>query len=173
MRKTSLMSTTSLNWAGLTRHRRWLLAGAAMLCLGAVNAAGLEVNGAAFQQIQVKAADGSTFMKTVPVATVVPGTEVTYVITYRNSGEQPAADVVIDNPVPAELEYIGTADGLAVDSVSVDGGQQYGTLSELTVTADDGALRPAQTVDVTHLRWTLETLAPGAEGKLTFVAKVK
>lgn len=153
--------------------RRWLLAGMAMLCIGAVHAQGVELTNEVFQQTEVQAADGSTFMKTVPATTIVPGTEVIYVITYRNTGDQAADEVTIDNPVPAELDFVASAGERALDAVSVDGGTQYGALTELTVVGEDGASRPAQAADVTHLRWVLGTLEAGAEGKVSFVARVK
>ena len=58
-----------------------------------------------FQEVDVKAADGTMHNERVPAAKVVPGTEVIYVITYRNAGKQPATEVVITNPIPAELAY--------------------------------------------------------------------
>lgn len=156
------------------RYQRWLLAALAMLCMGAASAAGgVELSAAVFQQLEVKAADGSTATKTVPTTTVVPGTKVTYVVTYRNTGAEPAEAVTINNPVPAELVYVAAAGDRAVDAVSVDGGTQYGALAELTVTGEDGQSRPAQATDVTHLRWVLGTLPAGAEGTVSFVAQVK
>lgn len=156
------------------RYQRWLLAGLAMLCAGVATAAGgVELDAKVFQQVEVKAADGSASLKTVPAATVVPGSEVTYVVTYRNTGAEPADAVTIDNPVPAELVYVASAGDRAIDAVSVDGGSQYGVLAELTVTGEDGQPRPAQAADVTHLRWVLGSLPAGAEGTVSYVAKVK
>jgi hypothetical protein len=39
--------------------------------------------------------------------------------------------------------------------VSVDAGKSWGPLAKLTVRGADGAPRPAQGSDVTHLRWKL------------------
>ena len=158
----------------MRRYQCWLLAGIAMLCAGAAAAAGgVELNAQVFQQVEVKAADGSVSLKVMPVTNVVPGSEVTYVVTYRNNGTAPADAVTIDNPVPEDLLYVASAGNRAVDSVSVDGGKQYGVLAGLTVVGEDGQSRPAQAGDVTHLRWELGSLAAGAEGSISFVAKVK
>ncbi len=158
----------------MRRYHCWLLAGIALFWVGAAAAAGgVELNAQVFQQVEVKAADGSVALEAMPAATVVPGSEVTYVVTYRNSGSVPADAVTIDNPVPADLVYVASAGDRAVDAVSVDGGKQYGVLAGLTVDGEDGQSRPAQAGDVTHLRWVLGSLAAGAEGTVSFVAKVK
>ncbi|WP_228064347.1 DUF11 domain-containing protein [Novilysobacter avium] len=156
------------------RYQGWLLAGMAMLSMGTAAAAGgVELNAQVFQQVEVKNADGSITLKAEPANSVVPGSEVTYVVTYRNTGATAADAVKIDNPVPADLVYVASAGDRAVDAVSVDGGTQYGVLAGLTVVGQDGQSRPAQAADVTHLRWVLGRLVAGAEGTVSFVARVK
>jgi len=105
---------------------------------------------------------------------VVPGTEVFYVIRYRNTGDQPADKVAITNPVPAELEYVSVLGPGPANQISVDGGKQYGALSSLSVTGADGKSRPAEAADVTHVRWMLNAaLAPGEGGSVSFKARLK
>ena len=84
---------------------------------------------------------------------------------------QPATDVAINNPVARELVFLDAS--VAPSAVSVDGGKRYAPLSELTVTGADGKPRPAQPADVTHLRWTIASVAPDASGKVSFRARVK
>lgn len=143
--------------------------------LGVAHAAGgLQLSNQVFQEIEIKGADGTTERKTVPAATVVPDTEVLYVITYQNTGDKPAENIAITNPVPAELEYVSNVGPALVHQVSVDGGQQYGALAGLTVTGADGKPRPAKAADVTHVRWTLgSALQPGDGGKVSFKARLK
>ena len=151
------------------------LAASAFLWFGAAHAAGgLQLSNQVFQEVEVIGADGKPERKTVPAATVVPGTEVFYVITYRNTGDQPADKVAITNPVPAELEYVAVLGPAPANQVSVDGGRQYGALASLSVTGADGKPRPAQAADVTHVRWVLgTTLPPGDGGKVSFKARLK
>ena len=130
----------------------------------------------AFQEIVTKDAAGKKQTRRVPAGRVVPGTEVIYVITYRNTSTQPADKVVISNPVPRELAYQGgSASGKGAKfEVSVDGGQQFGVLPGLKVPGPDGKRRPAQAGDVTHLRWTLASaVAAGAEGSVSYKAVLK
>lgn len=152
-----------------------MLAVSAFSWLGAAQAAGgMQLSNQVFQEIEVVGADGKPEHKTVPAATVVPGTEVFYVITYRNTGDKPADNVAITNPVPAELEYVSAVGPAPMNQVSVDGGRQYGALASLSVTGADGKPRPAQTADVTHVRWMLNTaLAPGSGGSVSFKARLK
>lgn len=137
-------------------------------------AGGLQLDNQVFQEIEIVGADGKPERRTVPAATVVPGTEVLYMITYRNSGDQPAENVAITNPVPPDLEYISVLGPGPANQVSVDGGKRYGPLASLSVTGADGKPRPAQTADVTHVRWTLNTaLQPGSAGSVSFKARLK
>ena len=136
----------------------------------------LELTTQVMQEVETRGQDGKPRKQMVPAAKVVPGTELTYVITYRNKGAQPAEKVVINNPVPPELSYRGnSAAGQGTQfRVSVDGGKSFGVLPSLRVTGADGKPRPAQPADVTHLRWTLaRSVAPGAEGTVRYRAVIK
>lgn len=158
----------------LSRAAPWVLGAAVLLCAGVANAAGkLEVTNAVFQEIEVKAEDGRVERRQVPATRVIPGTEVIYVISYRNAGDGPVANVAITNPVPAELRYVDSAGPVQVSEVSVDAGETYGDLAELSVPGPDGQPRAAEPADVTHLRWSLPALAAGSEGAVSFKARVR
>lgn len=137
----------------------------------AQDASPIQITNAVFQEVEVKAADGTTSKKLVPAAKVIPGGEVVYEITYRNSGTEPATDLAIDNPLPKEVVYVGAS--VEPATVSVDGGENFGDLQELAVFGADGEPRPAQSTDITNLRWIIASLPPGGEGKVTFRARVK
>lgn len=103
---------------------------------------------------------------------VVPGDRLVFVLNYRNAGTQPADKFVITNPLPDAVRYADAGDTRPL--VSVDGGQGWGRLDELTVAQPDGTRRPAQPADVTHLRWAFQKPIPaGASGKLMFRGVVK
>lgn len=136
----------------------------------AQDASPIQITSAVFQEVEVKAADGAVSKKLVPATAVVPGGEVVYEITYQNSGDDTATDVVIDNPLPEELSYVGSS--VPVDAFSIDGGKTFGNLADLKVEGADGP-RAAEAADVTNLRWIVDSLAPGAKGMVGFRAKVK
>jgi uncharacterized repeat protein (TIGR01451 family) len=128
-----------------------------------------------FQEIDATGPNGEPIKKIVPAAKVVPGTEVIYVITYKNHGTEPAEDVVISNPIAAELAYKNdTANGEgAMVELSADKGETWGRLADLLV-RERGKIRPAQAGDVTNIRWTIEgAVPPGGEGQVSFRAVLR
>lgn len=146
-----------------------------LLALPGIALAELELKSAAYVDVTVKGKDGKVQKKRQPVSTAIPGSEVLYVISYRNGGAKPASDVVINNPVPPAMRFVpGSAEGAGTRAeVSVDG-KRFGALETLTVTGADGKPRAASGEDVTQLRWTVQgAVAPGKEGSVSFRAIVR
>lgn len=119
---------------------------------------------------------------------VIPGDKLLFINAYRNTGQSTVTGFVVNNPVHAAVALIEVVEDWAL--VSVDGGKNYGKLSELSVietaavavteeeTGDSPApeqiSRPAIASDVTHIRWVLASpIAPGASGELRFRGVVK
>lgn len=137
---------------------------------------GIELTVKSFQEIDFTDKNGKTAKQTVPVAKIVPGDEVIYVISWKNNGAKPAGDVVVNNPVPKQVSFVAGSSKApgAKDEVSVDGGKTWGQLEALTVKADDGKMRPATSADVTVVQWKiLAPVAPGASGSVGYRAVVK
>lgn len=119
------------------------------------------------------AADGTTRVALVSAEKVVPGDKVVFVLSYRNTGSQPLANIVFDNPVPAQIAYRGPASATQAPEVSV-GGKAFGPLGTLRVATADGGERAATADDVTHVRWRLAAPLPaGAQGQFAFQAVLK
>jgi uncharacterized repeat protein (TIGR01451 family) len=136
----------------------------------------LELTNEVFQEVEKKDDAGKVRVERVPAAKAVPGSEVIYVITYRNVGTQPAENVVVSNPVPAELAYKGDAGFVrnGAIEVSVDGGASYGALEALRVSAADGTTRAAQASDVTNVRWKVRgAVRPGQQGSVSYRAVIR
>lgn len=102
---------------------------------------------------------------------VVPGDRLIFATAYHNAGSTAVKDFVVTNPVPAGVML--APENADTPDVSVDGGKSWGKLAALTVPDGQGSQRAALASDVTHLRWTLATLAPGARGTLTYNAIVR
>ena len=102
---------------------------------------------------------------------VVPGNKLLFSTSYRNDGTAPVQNFVVTNPVPEGIAV--AAPDAANLTVSVDGGKTWGKLAALTVKDAKGVARPAQSADVTHVRWTLATIAPGTGGAVAYHAIVK
>ena len=121
------------------------------------------------------AADGSVTTERIPAGKVIPGEEVIYTVHYENAGAEPAADVIITNPIPKHMHLLRT-DGLQPNVhlvFSVDGGRSFDALARLEITGNDGRPRPATAADCTHLRWVFERqLEPGEAGAVSYVAQL-
>jgi uncharacterized repeat protein (TIGR01451 family) len=138
-------------------------------------AADIVLTNEAFQDVTVKGKDGKSEKKRQKVTSAVPGSEIIYVITYRNTGSKPAQKVVVNNPIAEGLAFVpGSAQGNGARAeVSVDG-KNFGALEALSVKGSGGKSRSAKGADVTQVRWTVLTpVAPGQGGNVTFRAVVK
>ena len=136
----------------------------------------IELKAVAEQEKEVINDKGEKEITRVPVARVVPGDEVVYTLHYTNSGQEPADNVVITDPVPEHMMYTeGSASGAdTVITFSVDNGATYDLPARLTIVGADGKERPAQGSDYTHIRWTLtKSLAPGETGRVSFRARLE
>ena len=100
---------------------------------------------------------------------VLPGDKLVFTTRYTNGGAQPATDFVVTNPLPAPVK-LARVDGF---EVSVDGGKTFGVLAALKAAGADGKPRPAELGDVTHVRWRVASIAPGASGEIKYFAEVR
>ena len=111
----------------------------------------------------------------VDASKVVPGDEVIYTVTFANTSDEPAGNVVITNPLADEMTYVvGSAFGPGSDIVfSADGGKSFATPEDLFVT-EAGVERLANADDYTHIRWLVNNeIVAGAQGMAQFRARLK
>lgn len=122
---------------------------------------------------RMAARDGTTRIVLQKATNAVPGDRVVFVLSYRNTGRQPIADLVLANPVPKGVVYRAPAQGSPAPDLSVDG-STFGTLDSLRVRTATGGTRAASPDDVTTVRWRLASpVAAGAQGQLSFQAVLK
>ena len=117
---------------------------------------------------------GESEQRLVPANTVVPGDDVIYTITFTNTSDETAENIVITNPISGELTYVeGSAFGPGTSiEFSVDGGQTFAAAGDLTV-SEDGEVRIARAEDFTHIRWVMQNeLQAGAQGLARFRARL-
>lgn len=135
----------------------------------------LDVSQTVQKELVETSESGETTTRLVDAETVIPGERVIYTTTFRNVGSDPAANVVITNPISENLEYVdGSAFGPGMRlEFSVDGGSTFADADSLTVVNGEET-RQARGSDYTHIRWTLTgELAPGAQGVVRFTAVLK
>ena len=122
---------------------------------------------------QVFNEEGKKEVKRMPASKVVPGSEVIFTSTYKNTGQEKAEKAVITNPVPEHMIYVehsARGQGAAI-TFSVDNGKSYNIPAKLFILDAAGRKSPARPKDYTHIRWTLAApLPPGATGSVSFRA---
>ena len=119
---------------------------------------------------------GKEIVKRIPAEKVTPGSEVIYTTRFKHNGAEPAANIVISNPVPEHTIYkVGSAKGNDTEMLySVDGGKSFHQQDQLTVVGQDGSNRIAEAKDYTDIRWTYKgKLHPGDEGAVEFRVVLK
>lgn len=116
-------------------------------------------------------ADGKQRTDLVVPSTIVPGDRLLFGTDYANNGVDAVKSFVVTNPLPAAVRLAPDADPAL--EVSVDGGSSFGVMASLTIANSDGTTRQAAHADVTHVRWVLASIAPGASGRLTYPAIIR
>ncbi len=128
------------------------------------------------KRLLVPSAEGEMQERFVPPSKVVPGDIVAYTISAKNDSAEPAEQVVITDPVPEHMQYVegSAADNGARVLFSVDGGFRFDVAENLSVTTEDGFVRPATAGDYTHIRWVFaDAIAPSAERAVRFFAQLQ
>ena len=97
---------------------------------------------------------------------VIPGDRLLFTTRYRNEGTQSVTNFVVTNPLPSAVALSG--EQTSGTEVSVDGGKTWGQLGALKIAGAEGTERTATASDVTHLRWTIPAIAPGASGEVQY-----
>jgi len=137
---------------------------------------GIVMESEILREVEVVNESGEKETKLVPVDKAIPGEELIFSITYANTREEPAENVVIVNPVPEHMAYVGdSAAGEETNiTFSVDGGQIFDVPENLKVTDEEGKELPARPKDYTHIRWVrVKGLETDDSGKVTFRAVLK
>jgi len=119
---------------------------------------------------------GAEQTRLVAASRVLPGEELLFTVTYTNTGNQPAENITIINPVPEHMDYVlrSAAGDDALVTFSIDGGESFATEQDLSVTDAQGTKRPAAAEDYTHIRWIVGSdVAPGTGGEVQFTAVVE
>ena len=149
----------------------------ASLALGSPSAAYAQESGVP-QTLTIVAENESAPGDREPSGMVLPGDVVRYVLTFTNAESTPVRNVVLDNPIPAGMEYVGgsgsaSSAGVAVE-FSVDGGATY-SAQPLVERVVDGSVErvPAPASTYTNVRWTLrDWVEPGMQVRAEFRARL-
>jgi uncharacterized repeat protein (TIGR01451 family) len=118
---------------------------------------------------------GQKVKRLVPAGKVVPGNEIVWTITAKNSCDRATDRVVIGNPVPEHMSYVaGSAMGTGTDIAYSLDGKEFKSGAELQVRDADGTSRAARADEYQAIRWTYQAaFPPGAVAFVRYRAVVK
>ncbi|MGB3738644.1 MAG: hypothetical protein WA948_04750 [Pontixanthobacter sp.] len=119
--------------------------------------------------VQTVEENGVSSTRLVEPDRVVPGDRLLFVTAYENTTGETVDDFIVNNPLPDAVMLAENGDF----EVSVDGGTSFGPLDRLSKLDEAGVRAPATVEDVTHLRWSFDSLAPGAKGALQYYAVIR
>ena len=124
------------------------------------------------KQVEVSVgANGEEVTTLKDLGVTVPGTRLVFRNNYTNTTDEVIRNFKLTNPVHPSVRLAGDANPDL--TVSVDGGSTWGPLSSLSVAGEDGVTRSATHADVTHVRWTITEIAPGAGGQVQMPAIIR
>jgi uncharacterized repeat protein (TIGR01451 family) len=139
----------------------------------------LEINSIAEIEERIVQEDGTEKIVRKPAELVLPGATIVYTVTAKNTGSEPADDVVLENAISEHTTYILGSNGDSIGkhavntTFSVNGGESYSAAGELLV-QEGGTKRSALGSDYTHVRWVLnQPIVAGESIQVWFKAKLK
>lgn len=133
------------------------------------------LNSTSYQEIAKVDMNGEPIREWVKATKIVPGTVIKYVNSLENSGSQTATKLVVNNPIPENMEYVANSamcQSSCDVTYSVDGGRTFLEASELFV--GEGVERHlAKASEYTNVRWVLDRLEGTSQSSVEYKARLK
>ncbi|HYX28450.1 MAG TPA: hypothetical protein VE863_07780 [Pyrinomonadaceae bacterium] len=116
-----------------------------------------------------------------PTGSQIPGTDLTYSVTFTNSGGAAASSFVISDAVPANTDFkvgsAGTSLGTTGLTVAIAYSNNSGSTWTYTPASGGGGASAGYDRNVTNVRWTftgnLSQTSPNNTGTVSFIAKIR
>jgi uncharacterized repeat protein (TIGR01451 family) len=149
-----------------------------VLCLSLISliaSAEVTLTNTVFEVVTITTEDGSKQDQWQQPDKLLPGERVGYQIEVNNKGTEPAANIVIANPIPDHTVYVqDSAKGLNTNiEFSVNNGKTFAQPAQLFV-EKEGKRVQASAEDFTQVRWKLnKPLAVGASSTVQYIVKIK
>jgi len=149
---------------------------ALLTMVGSINIyANISINSDSYQSVIKMNENGIKVKEWVKAEKVIPGGVVKYVNRLVNDGLQTATQLVINNPIPKEMQYISSSaecQGPCTIYYSVDGGKSFQKPSELFVgVGQERHLAKAE--EYTNIRWILDNLSGNSQSSVGYRARLK
>lgn len=161
---------------------KWLIPGALIafgvsmdFSLAASAASPVTITSQVNELVQQMDANGQTQLVAVKPDQIVPGDRILYTTNITNHGGQASDNIVVTNPIPEHVRYLGgTAQGRNFTIVYSLDGQQFGQPEQLQVRDANGQVRQAKPAEYTHIRWQYKVaLQPAEAQQISFQAQLK
>ena len=137
--------------------------------------AGVSIYSASFQE-QVKVNEkGEKVKEWVKASRVVPGTIIRYINTLNNNGKVSVSKLVVNNPVPQNMEYVANSASCQDEcsiSYSVDGGKTFKEPMELFLGVGQNR-HLAKASEYTNIRWVVRRLDAKMQSSVEYKARLK
>ena len=149
-----------------------------LLPLAALAAPQITIEVVAEQEITEVDDNGQSVTRRVAASTTAPGDTLYYTIQFRNSGDEAARNVRIDNPIPDGTAFVsGSAWGDNSNILySIDQGQTFKKASSLTYQVErNGSVetRQASPEQYNAIRWTVQEIPAAGAGNVGFTVTVQ
>jgi uncharacterized repeat protein (TIGR01451 family) len=131
------------------------------------------------EKVVTEMVKGEKTTKRVAATNINPGDIIHYTLNYVNSGDEPATNAVLDDPIPKGTDNLpGSAFGKDAEiTFSIDGGKSFKKPSLLTyeVKLPNGKTekRSASSEEYTHIRWTVSVIPANGSGQAGFQVRMK
>jgi uncharacterized repeat protein (TIGR01451 family) len=146
-----------------------------VLAMMSMAQANVSISSTSFQE-QVKVSpSGEKIKEWVKATKVVPGTIIRYVNTLENSADKRAKKLVVNNPIPENMEYVAhtaTCEGTCSISYSIDGGKSFNQPEELFI-GEGKDRHMAMASEYTDIRWIIDTLDAKTQSTVEYKARLK
>ena len=140
----------------------------------------VKVNISVVQEVTRTDEGGKTVVETKEVGLVSPGDVLTYTLRAENTGDSPAFDARIEDPIPDGTFLVTSSipENDEAVTASIDGGESWRSFPVFVVAGADDSGQPiyeqAAAESYTHLRWLLDApLPPGATKEVSFKVQVR
>jgi len=146
-----------------------------VLAMMSMAQANVSINSASFQEQTKVTPSGEKIKEWVKASKVVPGTVIRYVNTLDNSGDKPATKLIVNNPIPENMEYIAnsaTCQSTCTITYSVDGGKSFKQPEELFLGVGEER-HMAKASEYTDIRWVVNSLAATSQSTVEYKARLK
>lgn len=111
--------------------------------------------------------------------TVTPGDRLRYVVMGTNSGDEPARNLEVSQPIPNQMVYVmgsASSSNNAKITYSIDNGETFVENPTIEVEQEDGTVveKPAPASAYTHIRWEFESaIAPEEDLEAMYKVEVE